>query len=79
MEGHQTELSQILTTNHPAKPYLIGGGVLAALGLLKGSYSGLGFLGIGGLLIAKGLHEVRRVEELHGGNFHGNNAPPSNR
>jgi hypothetical protein len=79
MEGQQPELAQILTTNHPARPYLVGGGVLAALGLLRGSWSGLGFLGIGGLLLAKGFQEIKRVEELHGGNYHGNNSPPSNR
>lgn len=65
-----------VTTDHPAKPYLIIGGLVGALGLFKNSLSGLMLLGLGGALVARGFEEMRRVEELHGGNHHGVNGPP---
>jgi predicted lipid-binding transport protein (Tim44 family) len=74
------ELRQVVTTNHPARPYMIGGAVLGVMGLLRGGgVAGLGMLIVGGFLVSKGFQEMERVRSLHGGNYHGVNSPPANR
>ena len=73
MNEQLSELQRIVTTNHPARPYIILGGLLAGIGLMRNRFSSLTFLAVGGALIAKGLDEKRRVDELHGGNAHGIN------
>lgn len=77
MASQQTDLQTILTTDHPARPYFIIGGLVGAIGLFRSSLGGLVMLGLGGALIKRGLDEVKRVEGVHGGNYHGVNAPPS--
>ncbi|HSI73097.1 MAG TPA: hypothetical protein VK934_07950 [Fimbriimonas sp.] len=79
MQASQNELAQVLTTNHPARPYLVLGGLIAGIGLIRNSFSSLAFLIAGGALVAKGLEEMKRTGQLHDGNYHGTNAPPSNR
>jgi hypothetical protein len=79
MQPQQNEFAKVLTTNHPARPYLVLGGLIGGLGLLRNSFSSLAFVVAGGALIAKGLEEMRATQDLHDGNFHGTNAPPSNR
>lgn len=72
------DLVRILSSNHPAKPYLIGGGLLAAYGLLRSGATALGYLLVGGFVLAKGFEEIQRNKELHDGNSHGTNRPPLN-
>ena len=76
MDSFPPELKNALMTNHPARPYLIGGSVLGLYGLLKGGIGGLILLGAGGALLKAGADEMRRIEALHGGNAHGVNGPP---
>ncbi len=78
METNRPDLATVLTTAHPARPYYILGGGLCLLGLLRNNLGSLLFLGAGGALLMKGIEEMRRIEELHGGNAHGTNAPPLN-
>jgi hypothetical protein len=77
MQPQQNELAKVLTTNHPARPYLVLGALIGGLGLIRNNISSLAFLLAGGALVAKGLEEMRQTNELHGGNYHGTNAPPS--
>ncbi len=79
MPNQDCDLTTVLTTNHPARPFLIIGGLITGLGLFRNSISGLGFMLVGGAIVMRGLEEMKRVEELHGGNFHGSNGPPANR
>jgi|GEM_PF-2579578 len=76
MQTQQTDLQTVLTTNHPARPYLIMGGLIGGLGLFRNSLSGLVLLGLGGALVYRGIEEMNRVQSLHGGNYHGVNGPP---
>jgi uncharacterized membrane protein len=78
LEKCYKDVVNAVTTDHPAKPYLILGGMVGALGLVKNSISGLILLGLGGALVARGFEEMRKIEELHDGNHHGVNAPPQN-
>jgi hypothetical protein len=73
MQPQQNDLAKVLTTNHPARPYLILGGLIGGIGLLRNSFSSLIFLAAGGALVAKGLEEMRQTSELHDGNYHGTN------
>ena len=75
METNRPDLQTILTTNHPARPYFILGGALGLLGLLRNNIGSLLLLGAGGAVIMRGMDEIRRIDELHGGNAHGTNAP----
>jgi hypothetical protein len=79
MQAQSTDIAKILTTNHPARPYLILGGLVTGIGLFRNRLSSLGFLMLGGALIAKGIEEAKRVEDFHDGNYHGVNGPPANR
>ncbi|AIE87202.1 hypothetical protein [Fimbriimonas ginsengisoli] len=72
------DVLDVLASDHPAKPYLIVGGIVGALGLFRNSLSGLVLLGLGGALVARGLDELRKTNDLHGGNHHGVNGPPQN-
>ena len=76
MAASRSDLSTLLTTAHPARPYLLLGGGLCLYGLLRSGLGAILMLGAGGAVLAKGLEEVRRVESLHDGNAHGVNAPP---
>ena len=76
MEQNRPDLPTILTTNHPARPYFILGGALCLLGLLRNNIGSILLLGAGGAVLMRGADEIRRMEELHGGNAHGTNAPP---
>jgi uncharacterized membrane protein len=79
---HNDVLDDVLnavSTNHPARPYLLSGAILGGLGLMRNSFSGILLLGIGAALVSRGVEEMRRVQGLHGGNHHGVNAPPANR
>ncbi len=77
MDSLPPKLKNALTTNHPARPYLIGGSVLGLYGLVKGGIGGLLLLGAGGAILKAGVDELRRLEALHGGNAHGVNGPPA--
>jgi hypothetical protein len=77
MQAQQNELAKVLTTNHPARPYLVLGGLIAGIGLIRNSFASLAFLIAGGALVAKGLEEMKRSTDLHDGNYHGTNAPPA--
>ena len=76
MATNRPDLSTVLTTNHPAKPYFVLGGAMCALGLLRHGLGSLLLLGAGGAVVMRGLDEMRRLEALHGGNAHGTNGPP---
>ncbi|MGV3616891.1 MAG: hypothetical protein ACO1SV_16315 [Fimbriimonas sp.] len=73
------DVIQAVSTNHPARPYLLAGAVLGGLGLLRNSFSGVVLLGLGAALVGRGMEEMRRVNDAHDGNYHGVNAPPANR
>jgi hypothetical protein len=73
MNEQLSELQRVVTTNHPARPYIILGGLMAGIGLLRNRFSSLAFLAVGGALIFKGCEEMQRVDALHDGNFHGTN------
>lgn len=75
METTRPELATVLTTNHPARPYFVLGGALTLLGLFRNSLGSVLLLGAGGVLLVRGLDEMRRIEDLHGGNAHGTNGP----
>ena len=79
MQAQDNEFMKVLTTNHPARPMLVLGGLITGIGLLRNSFSSLAFLLVGGALVAKGLEEMKRVERQHDGNYHGVNGPPTNR
>jgi hypothetical protein len=79
MQLDTSELQKVLTTNHPARPFLVLGGLVTMMGLFRNRLSSMGFLLVGGALIAKGMNEIERVDTLHDGNYHGVNAPPANR
>lgn len=70
---------EAVNTDHPARPYLLSGAVLAVFGLLRPSLSGVRMLGLGAALVGRGMEEVTRVKRFHGGNHHGINSPPANR
>ena len=72
------DLVKILSSNHPAKPYFVIGGLIAGYGLLRSGPSALAYLLAGGVILSKGFEEIRRINDLHGGNFHGVNAPSIN-
>lgn len=76
MDGSTTDLQTVLTTAHPARPYLIFGGAMCLLGLMRNNIGSLILMVAGGAVVAKGLEEVRRIDSLHDGNVHGTNAPP---
>lgn len=76
MDTTRPDLKTVLTTAHPARPYLVLGTALGLYGLVRNSLGGLLLLGAGGALLVKGVDEMRRLEALHGGNSHGVNAPP---
>ena len=73
MNEQLSELQRVVTTNHPARPFIILGGLCAGIGLLRNRFSSLAFLAVGGALIFKGYEEIERINELHGGNSHGVN------
>ena len=73
MQAQQNEFSKVLTTNHPARPYLVLGALIGGLGLIRNNVSSLAFLLAGGALVAKGLQEMQQTAELHDGNYHGTN------
>jgi hypothetical protein len=73
------DVLQAVSSNHPARPYLLSGAILGGIGLLRNSFSGIVLLGLGAALVGRGMEELRRVNTTHGGNFHGVNAPPANR
>jgi hypothetical protein len=73
------DVLQAVTTNHPARPYLLSGAILGGLGLVRNSFSGILLLGLGAALVGRGMEELRRVNDSHGGNYHGVNGPPANR
>jgi hypothetical protein len=50
---------------------------LAGYGLLRSGATALAYIVAGGVVIAKGLEEMQRTNELHDGNYHGSNRPPS--
>ncbi len=75
MQAQQSELSKVLTTNHPARPYFVLGALIGGIGLLRNNISSLAFLVAGGALVAKGIEEMRQTEALHDGNYHGTNGP----
>lgn len=77
MEQSQ-DLVKILSSNHPAKPYLIVGGLIAGYGLLRSGANSLAYLLAGGVILAKGFEEIKRINDLHGGSYHGVNGPPMN-
>lgn len=76
MDTTRPDLATVLTTAHPARPYFVLGGALCLLGLLRNNLGSLLFLGAGGVLLSRGLDEIREIEALHGGNAHGTNRPP---
>ena len=76
MDANRTDLSTVLTTPHPARPYFLLGGALCLYGLLRSSLGGLLMLGAGGAVLLKGVDELRRIEARHDGNAHGVNGPP---
>lgn len=73
------DVLQAVSTNHPARPYLLSGAILGGMGLLRNSFSGIVLLGLGAALVGRGMEELRRVNGAHDGNYHGVNAPPANR
>ena len=75
MATNRDELATILTTPHPARPYFLLGGALCLYGLVRNSVGGLLLLATGGVVVSKGVEELRRLEALHGGHSHGVNAP----
>jgi len=79
MANQQTDWMKIVTSNHPARPYLILGGLIGGIGLFRSSLGGLLMAGLGAALIKRGVDEVNHVQALHDGNFHGHNGPPANR
>lgn len=78
MEKRIDEIVNVLGSNHPARPYLLMGGVVMGIGLIRNSLSSLVLLGLGGALVSRGLREMDEINSLHGGNHHGVNAPPLN-
>lgn len=78
MDGHKSDLSSILVADTPARPFLVFGGLLGLVGLMRTNLAGLVLLGAGIALLGRGVEEARKTMELHGGNAHGVNAPPAN-
>lgn len=76
MHADKNDIVKVLTTNHPARPYLIIGGLIGGMGLMRNRLSNLPMLIVGAALVAKGLEEMNRINGLHDGNFHGTNGPP---
>lgn len=66
MNEQLSELQHAVTTNHTARPYIILGGLMAGIGLMRNRFSSLAFLVVGGALIAKGYEEIRRIDGQHG-------------
>ena len=76
MKLEETELRDLFTTNHPARPYFVASAVACGLGLLRGGLSGVVMLTVGGAAFLRGVDELEKTRRLHGGNYHGSNAAP---
>ena len=75
MDLHQTDIKELLTSNHPARPYLIAGAFACGLGLLRSNLGGALLIAAGSISLLRGLDEIQKTNRLHGGNFHGTNGP----
>jgi hypothetical protein len=76
MKLDEAEVIDLFKENNPARPYLVAGAVACGYGIVKGGFPGFLCLAAGSLALLKGIDELDRIKTLHGGNAHGNNAPP---
>ena len=68
-----------MASEHPSKKFLLVGGLMIGMGILRGRLSGLVLLVGGGLAVAKAVQLLHETNDLHGGNYHGYNRPPNHK